>query len=130
MSRKNNLARSLIILGAIVLFLSAAMHCFAGYPRVAAAVSESNLSPVLKVAVRTTFLLAGWNWLAVGVIALLAAVRVIPGGRLLILLLGASVAVETALSLSMMGPFIGDELLGAAAALLLAGGFLTRSPPG
>jgi hypothetical protein len=124
MSRKNGLARILIILGAGVLFLSAALHTFAAYPRVAAAVSGSNLSPALKAALRTVFLLVGWNWLVIGLLALITALRAGTSRKLLVVFLGASILVETGLSLAMMGVFLGNELLAAAAALLLAGGLL------
>jgi hypothetical protein len=129
MSHKNRLARCLIIGGAGVLFLSAAVHTFVAYPRVAAAISASNLSPTLKAALRTVFILVGWNWLAIGLLALLTALRVGTRGRLLIAFLGAAILVETGLSLAMMGVFVGNELLAAAAALLLAGGILLRGPP-
>jgi hypothetical protein len=128
MSHKNGLARFLIISGAGVLFLSAAVHTFAAYPRVAAAVSTSDLSPTLKAALRTVFLLVGWNWLAIGLLALLAALCAGTSRKLLVIFLGASILVETGLSLAMMGIFVGNELLAAAAALLLAGGLLHREP--
>ena len=128
MIRKNGLARFLIIAGAGVLFLSAALHTFAAYPRVTAAVSVSNLSPTLKGALRTVFLLVGWNWLAIGILALVAALRNGTSRKLLVLLLGASILVEAGLSLAMMGVFIGNELLAAAAVLLSAGGSLLREP--
>lgn len=128
MSHKNGLARVLIIVGAAVLFLSAAVHTFAAYPKVAAAISASNLSPTLKSALRTVFILVGWNWLAIGLLALLTALRAGTSAKLLILFLGASVLVETGLSLAMMGVFLGNELLATAAVLLLAGGSLIRQP--
>jgi hypothetical protein len=127
MSHKNGLARFLIIAGAGVLFFSAAVHTFAAYPRVTAAISVSDLSPTLKAALRAVFLLVGWNWLAIGLLALLAALRAGTSHKLLVVLLGASILVETGLTLAMMGVFVGNELLAAAAALLLAGGLLLRS---
>jgi hypothetical protein len=129
MSHKNRLARVLIIGAAGVLFLSAAVHTLVAYPRVAAAISASNLSPTLKTALRTVFILVGWNWLAIGLLALLTALRSGLPGKPLILFLGASILVETGLSLAMMGVFVGNELLAAAAALLLAGGLLLKEPP-
>jgi hypothetical protein len=127
-SHKNGLARFLIISGAGVLFLSSAVHTFGAYPRIAAAVSVSNLSPTLKAALRTVFLLVGWNWLAIGLLALFTALRAGTSWKLLVVLLGASIVIETGLSLAMMGVFVGNELLAAAAALLLAGGLLLRGP--
>lgn len=126
MKNKNGLARLLIILGAVVLFLSAAVHTLAAYPRVIVAVSASNLSPTLKSAFRTVFILVGWNWFAIGLLALLTALRAGQPRKLLPLFLGASILVETGLSLAMMGVFVGNELLAAAALLLLAGGLLLR----
>jgi len=128
MSHKNGLARFLILLGAGVLFLSAAVHTFAAYPRVAVAVNSSNLSSTLKAALRTVFLLLGWNWFAIGLLALLTTLRTGTSHKLMVVLLGASILVQTGLSLAMMGVFVGNELLAAAAALLLAGGLLLRDP--
>jgi hypothetical protein len=128
MNNKNGLARFLIILGAGVLFLSAAFHTLGAYPRVAAAVNVSNLSPTLKTALRTVFILVGWNWLAIGLLALIIGLRAGTPRKLLALFLGTSILVETGLSLVMMGVFVGNELLAAAAALLLAGGLLLREP--
>jgi hypothetical protein len=128
MSHKNGLARFLIISGAGVLFLSAAIHTFAAYPRVAAAVSASSLSPTLKAALRAVFLLVGWNWLAVGLLALLIGLRAGASRKLLVILLGVSILVETGLTLAVMGVFIGNQLLAAAAALLIAGGLLLGEP--
>jgi hypothetical protein len=127
-NNKNGLARFLIIFGAGVLFLSATVHTFVAYPRVAAAVSVSNLSPTLKTALRTVFILVGWNWFAIGLLALLTALRAGTRRKLLALFLGMSILVETGLSLAMMGIFVGNELLAAAAALLLAGGLLLSEP--
>lgn len=128
MNNKNGLARLLIILGAVVLFLSAGVHTFAAYPRVVVAVDASNLSPTLKAAFRAVFILVGWNWLAIGLLALFTALRTGKPGKLLALFLAASILVETGLSLAMMGVFVGNELLAAAAALLLAGGLLLKEP--
>ena len=72
--------------------------------------------------------LVGWNWLAIGLLALLAALRAGTPRKLLALFLGASILVQTGLSLAMMGVFVGNELLAAAAALLLAGGLLLKEP--
>lgn len=128
MNNKNALARFLIISGAVVLFLSAAVHTFVAYPRVAAAVSVSNLSPTLKAALRTVFILAGWNWVAIGLLALLIALHAGTPRKLLALFLGASILVEAGLSFAMMGVFVGNELLAAAAALLLAGAYCSGNP--
>jgi hypothetical protein len=66
--------------------------------------------------------------LAIGLLALLAALCAGTSRKLLVIFLGASILEETGLSLAMMGIFVGNELLAAAAALLLAGGLLLRNP--
>jgi hypothetical protein len=120
MTKKIGVARALVILGALVLFLSAAAHTFGAYPKVAQALAASNLTPTLKRALGAVFILAGWNWFATGLLVLLVAVRASPS-RQLILYLGAAIMAEVCLTLVMMGPFIGNELLGTAGVLVIAG---------
>jgi hypothetical protein len=117
--------RLLVIGGAVLLFLGAAIHVFAAYPHVAAALSSSNLSSQLKPALQSVFLLAGWDWLALGVLALIA-LRATAGRKLLLVFCGVTVLVETAITLAFIGPFLGNEMIGTAAILILAGAGLLK----
>jgi hypothetical protein len=121
---ERRVARYLVIAGSLMLFASAGIHSFAAYPSVSAAIDASNLVPIMKTALRTLFILAGWHWFVMGLLALLAVLRAWPSRKPIAIFLGVALVGETLLTLAMIGPFIGDEMLGAAAVLVLAGGVL------
>ena len=68
MNGRNNAARILVALGAMVLIAGALLHCMAAYPKVSTAVSASNLGAPLQRALRTVFLLVGWDWIVIAII--------------------------------------------------------------
>ena len=115
----------LVIGGAVLLFLGAAIHTLAAYPHVAVAVASSNLSSQLKAALKSVFLLAGWDWVAIGVLALFA-LRATAGRKLLLVFCGVTILVETVITLVLIGPFLGNEIIGAAAIFILAGAALLK----
>jgi len=124
MNRRNKAARVFVILGGVVLFASAALHCFAGYSKVVPALTTSNLNPGLQAAFRVVFLSLGWHWLVTAIVALLAGVTETRLRKTLVLLCGLAVLLEAGVGASMMGFFIGNEMIGAAALLLVCGGLL------
>ncbi len=116
--------RTLASLGSLVLVASGALHCFGAYPGLSEALRASNLAPPLSSTLRAVFLLVGWDWFVFAAITLLVTWRTMQQGRLLVLLCGAAVLVQTAVTLRFIGFFVGNELIGSAALLLLAGGLL------
>ncbi len=124
MSGRNEAARVFVILGSVVLFASAALHCFAGFSKVFQALTTSNLNPGLQAAFRVVFLSLGWHWLLTAIVALLAGVTETRLRKMLVLLCGLAVLLEAGVGASMMGFFIGNEMIGAAALLLVCGGLL------
>ncbi len=124
MTRRNKAGRILVTIGSIVLFASAALHSVAAYPRVAPALSASNLNAPLQAALRAVFLLVGWDWMVIGIVALIAAFTETKLRKVLVLFCGVAVLVETGLTLHFMGFFIGNEMIGSAALLLVCGGLL------
>jgi len=128
MNRRNKAARVFVILGGVVLFASAALHCFAGYSKVVPALTTSNLNPGLQAAFRVVFLSLGWHWLVTAIVALLAGVTETRLRKTLVLLCGLAVLLEAGVGASMMGVFIGNEMIGAAALLLVCGGLLFDQP--
>ena len=128
MSGRNEAARVFVILGSVVLFASAALHCFAGYSKVFQALTTSNLNPGLQAAFRVVFLSLGWHWLLTAIVALLAGVTETRLRKMLVLLCGLAVLLEAGVGASMMGFFIGNEMIGAAALLLVCGGLLFDQP--
>jgi hypothetical protein len=124
MNRRNKAARVFVILGGVVLFASAALHFFGGYSKVFPALTTSNLNPRLQAAFRVVFLSLGWHWLVTAIVALLAGVTETRLRKTLVLLCGLAVLLEAGVGASMMGFFIGNEMIGAAALLLVCGGLL------
>ncbi len=126
MSGRNEAARVFVILGSVVLFASAALHCFAGFSKVFQALTTSNLNPGLQAAFRVVFLSLGWHWLLTAIVALLAGVTETRLRKMLVLLCGLAVLLEAGVGASMMGFFIGNEMIGAAALSLVCGGLLSE----
>ena len=124
MSGRNQAARVFVILGSVVLLASAALHCFAGYSKVFQALTASNLNPGLQAAFRVVFLSLGWHWLLTAIVALLAGLTETRLRKKLVLLCGLVLLLEAGIGASMMGFFIGNEMIGAAALLLVCGGLL------
>jgi len=131
MSGRNKAARILVAMGSTVLFASAALHSLAAYPRVSTALGASNLNARLQEPLRAVFLLVGWDWIVIAIVALLAAFTETKLRKILVLFCGVAVLVETALTLVFIGVFIGNEMIGSAAVLLMVGGLLsdTASKP-
>lgn len=124
MNGRNKAGRILVALGCIDLFASALLHSIAAYPKVSAALSESNLSAPLQAALRSVFLLVGWDWIVIAIVALLAAFRETTLRKILVLFCGVAVLAETGLTLVFIGVFLGNEMIGSAALMILCGGLL------
>jgi hypothetical protein len=130
MNGRNKAARILVALGGIVLFASAAIHSVAYGKILSPALSASNLAAPMQAALRAVFLLVGWDWVVIGVIALLTAFTETTLRKILVLLCGVAVLVQTGLTLALIGVFPGNEMTGLAALLILCGGLLFQKEPG
>jgi len=128
MSGRNRVALAFLILGSMALFASTALHFFGGYTQIFPLYAASNLNPRLKIAFQVVFLSLGWHWSVTAVVALLAGLTATGLRKVLVLLCGLAILIEAAVSASMIGLFIGNELIGAAALLLLCAGMLFAQP--
>lgn len=128
MNGRQKAARFLVAFGCIVLFVSAALHSFASHVKAFPALAASNLEPGLQAAFRVIFLSVGWHWVVIATVALMAAFTETKLRKALVLLCGLAVLLEAAVGASMMGLFIGNEMIGTAAILIVAGGLLFESP--
>jgi hypothetical protein len=124
MNGRNKAARAFVILGCLVLFVSVALHCVGGYKAGFPALNASNLDPGLQVAFRVVFLSLGWHWVVTAVVALLAGLTQTRLRKILVLFCGLAVLLEAVVGASMMGIFIGNEMIGASGLLLVCGGLL------
>lgn len=117
-------ARLLVALGCFVLFASAALHCVAATRLAFPALAASNLSPSLQAAFGVIFLSVGWHWVVIAVVALAAAFTETKLRKFLVLFCGLAVLLEAGVGASMMGFFIGNEMIGAGGLLIALGGLL------
>ncbi|MGB7437755.1 MAG: hypothetical protein WBR26_07255 [Candidatus Acidiferrum sp.] len=125
MNGRNKVARILVALGAIVLFGGALLHCLAAYPRVMGpALSASNLSAPLQGALRAVFLLVGWDWVVIGIIALIGAFTATRIQKVIVLVCGFALVGTTAVMLKFIGWFLGTDMILAAAVMIICGGLL------
>ena len=127
MDWRNKVARILVTIGSIVLFAAAALHFFAGYSRGFPALAASNLEMGLQTAFRVVFLSVAWDWILLGFIALVAALKATAARRVLVLVSGVGVFIEAVVGAAIMGVFIGNEMIGAASILIIIGGLFFES---
>ena|SRR5438105_5744663 len=121
MSKRNQAARTLVILGSGVLFVAVVLHCLA-YMKFSPGVGASNLPPALQSVARVGFLAMPWDWIVIATIALVATFGETRLRKALVLICGLAILAETALTLGFVDFFIGNELLATAGVLLLCGG--------
>ncbi len=124
MNRRNKAARILATIGSVVLFAAAVLHFFAGYSTGFPALTASNLEVGLQMAFRVVFLSVGWDWILLGIIALVAAFKATASRKALVLVCGSGVLIEAVVGAAIMGIFIGNEIIGAAAILTIISGLL------
>ena len=129
MNGRNKTGRILVTLGSIVLFATAALHGVAYATYLSPALNASNLAAPMQAALRAIFLLPAWDWIVIGVIAVLASFTETKLRKVLVLVCGVAVLVQTGLALVFMGVFAGSEMLGLAALLILCGGLLFQKMP-
>jgi hypothetical protein len=124
MNWRNKAARILATIGSVLLFAAAVLHFFAGYSAGFPALAASNLKAGLQTAFRVVFLSVGWDWILLGTIALVAAFKATAARTALVLVCGLGVLFEAVVGAAIMGIFIGNEMIGAAAILIIIGGLL------
>lgn len=76
----------------------------------------------LQTAFRVEFLSVGWDWILLGTIALVAAFKATAARKALVLVCGLGVLIEAVIGAAIMGIFLGNEMIGAAAVLIIIGG--------
>ncbi len=130
MNRRHRFARTLTALGGFMLFASACVHGIA-YATLSGPIGASNLRAPLQAVFRISFLAMAWHWIVLGSIVLLCAFAETRLRRALVLICGVAVLAETALAIAFVGLFIGDEMIGTAALLIVCGGLLfdCTAPP-
>ncbi|MGB0014728.1 MAG: hypothetical protein WBQ03_24250 [Candidatus Sulfotelmatobacter sp.] len=127
MNGRNNAARILVALGALVLIAAALIHCIAAYPKVSTVVNASNLSAPLQRALRTVFLLVGWDWIVIAIIMLINAFTVTKLRKVIVFFCGFALLVTAVVMLTFLGSFVGTDMVLASALMSFCGGLLFRN---
>lgn len=123
MDGRNKAARWLTRVGCLVLLASAVLHCLA-YVKVASpAVAASNLPRPFQSVFTISFLSMAWSWFVLAIIAWLAALYETPLRKPIVLICGFAVLIQAIFTVPFTGFFIGNEMIGAASLLMIAGGF-------
>jgi hypothetical protein len=123
---RNNAARLLVSLGAIVLIAAALLH-LSDYRKDLHAVSVSNLGAPMQREVRTLFLLVGWDWLVIAITMLISAFTGTEVRKLIVLFCGLALLVTLSVMLALMGWFWGIVIVLASALMILCGGLLFQN---
>jgi hypothetical protein len=122
MSGRDKAARILVVLGTIVLFVSAALHSLAYRRFFLPAIGASNLNGTLQSVARASFLAMAWGWIVVATVALVGTFGETRLRKAFVLMCALAILAETALTVAFVGFFIGNELIGTAGLLILFGG--------
>jgi hypothetical protein len=121
---RNKAARVLVVLGALVLFVSATVHGVAYLKVFSPAIGASNMQATFQSVGRVAFLLMGCDWIVIAIVALVATFGDARLRKALVLICGVAMLAETALTVAFVGFFIGNEMIGSAGLFLLVGGLL------
>jgi len=129
MQNRKRIAQALAAIGSLVLFISAALHGIGGVREGFGALRGTGLPHPLISAFEAVWLFASWHWIAVGVLALIAAFARTSPRRTILLLCGLVPLVDAVGAYYALGLFIGDELLAVAALAFLASAALFPPAP-
>jgi hypothetical protein len=119
---RTTIGRSLASVGSFLLFVGGILHLAGGYPKVVAGVMASNLQAQLQSALRSVFLIAGWHWIVLAIVAAVAAFIASRFGRALVLICGFTVLVDGALMAAFLRWFIGTDMILLSSLLIFCGG--------
>jgi hypothetical protein len=124
MITRRTVSRTLVTLGCVVLLVAAAVHCFAYLKFSAPAVRASNLPIALQSVFEIAFLSMAWSWIVLALIVAVVTFVETRLGKPIALICGLAVFIQAVFTVSMVGFFIGNEMIGAASLLIIIGGFL------
>ncbi|HEX5422620.1 MAG TPA: hypothetical protein VFW94_03665 [Candidatus Acidoferrales bacterium] len=127
MNSRDKVARWLVGLGCFVLLASAVLHCLAYVKISSPAVAASNLPAAMQSVFTVAFLSMAWTWIVMAIIAWLAAFQETRLRKAVVLICGFAVLLQAIFTLPFVGLFIGNEMIGAASILMIAGGFTFAS---
>ena len=127
MTTRRTVSRTLITLGCIVLFVSAAMHCVAYQKLSAPVVHASNLPIPMQSVFEIAFLSMAWSWIVLAVVVLVVTFGEARLAKAITLICGFAVLIQAVLIVPILGFFIGNEMIGAGSLLVIIGAFFQHS---
>lgn len=123
MNGNSKVAKWLVGLGCLVLFASVVLHCLAYLNFSSHIVAASNLPAALKSVFAVAFFSMAWTWIVLAIIVWLAASQETKLRKPLILICGFAILLQAIFTVPFVGFFIGNEMIGAASLLIIAGAF-------
>lgn len=128
--KSDKAARVLVVLGCVVLFGSTALHWTAAHlSHLSSALASSNLAPPVASGLHAIFILVGWDWIVISIIVLIAAFSGARARKAILVFCAVALLVSAGIVFHFVGWFIADEMLAAAALLILLGALLFDEQP-
>ena len=128
MKNRRRIAQAIVILGSVVVFVSAALHGTFGYQGVVGALVSAKVDPGVIGAEKAIWLIVSWHWIVICVLALVASFGRAAPRKAILLLCGLAVIVDAIAAYAGVGLFIGDELLAIAGVAILTAAAIFPSP--
>lgn len=125
---RRTVSRGLVILGCVVLVVSAVEHCLAYVNFSGPAVRASNLPAGLQSVFEIAFLSMAWSQIVLVIIALVVTFAETRLSKPIGLICGFAVVIQAAFTVPLVGLFTGNEMLGVAAVLIIGGCLLFGGP--
>jgi hypothetical protein len=126
MITRRTVSRTLVTLGCVLLLVAAVVHCLAYVKFSVPLVHASNLPIALQSVFEIGFLSMAWSWAVLALIVLVVTFGEARLGKPIALICGFAVLIQAAITVPMVGLFIGNEMIGAASLLIIVGSLLFR----
>lgn len=126
MITRRTVSRALVMLGCVVLLVSAVEHCLAYINFSGPAVHASNLPVPVQSVFEIAFLSMAWSQIVLVIITLVVTFVETRLSKIIGLICGFAVLIQAAFTVPLVGLFAGNEMLGAASLVIIVGCFLFR----
>lgn len=129
MATRMTMAKVLLTLAALTLVATAALHG-SGYASISKLLGESNLPGALGVSMRALWVDFSVQLIILAALLGVAVARPTPGARIVVLVCGLGLAVDTLVLGAIVGLFVGTVALALASLLTLTGWAMYRGVAG
>jgi hypothetical protein len=129
MTIRMNVGKIFLPLASVTLIATSALHAL-GYAPISKLLAESSLPGAWAGGVRGLWVEFSMHLIVLAALLLVAAARPLPAMRVVVLVCGLALAVDTVVLGVFVGIFVGTVALGAASLLTLASWVTHRAPGG